>query len=231
MLLHDTHPSAPIDAVVFDCDGTLSSIEGIDELAEANGVGAEVKKLTEEAMGHSGINPQLYRQRLALVLPTAQQVKALGEDYFLHKTADLLTVLQVLTDLGKAVYVVSAGLFPAVAGFARRLNLLESHVFAVNVYFNDSGNYLDFDHHSPLVLADGKRYIVQELQKRHPRLVYVGDGLNDLATQDIVTRFVGYGGAYYRENIRQMCQYYITEPSMLPLLHLCLTKEEMQFSL
>ncbi|HVV68838.1 MAG TPA: HAD-IB family phosphatase [Gammaproteobacteria bacterium] len=230
MLLHDSHPLIPMDAVVFDCDGTLSSIEGIDELAEANGVGAAVKKLTEEAMGHTGINPQLYRQRLALVLPTVKQVRTLGEKYFLHKTADLLTVLQVLTDLGKAVYVVSAGLYPAVVGFALRLNLPQSHVFAVEVYFDDSGNYLDFDHRSPLVLADGKRHIVEQLKKQHPRLVYVGDGLNDMATQDIVTRFVGYGGAYYRENIRQMCQYYITEPSMLPLLPLCLTAEEMQFA-
>ena len=32
----------PINAIVFDCDGTLSIIEGIDELARNNGVGDAV---------------------------------------------------------------------------------------------------------------------------------------------------------------------------------------------
>ena len=219
--------STPIDAVVFDCDGTLSHIEGIDELAEANGVGEPVKKLTADAMGRSGINPELYRQRLDLVLPTRSQVDALADDYFQHKAPDLLPVLQALTSLGKTIYVVSAGLYPAVAGFSAQLNLPAKQVFAVNIYFDDAGNYRDFDPHSPLVFAEGKRQVVQQLREKHPRLIYVGDGLNDLSTQDLVTRFVGYGGAFYRENIRKSCEYYITVPSMLPLLPLCLTMQEM----
>ncbi len=218
----------PLDAIVFDCDGTLSHIEGIDELAEANGVGAQVRQLTAEAMGRSGINPQLYQQRLDLVLPTRSQVEALADQYFQQKTPDLLAVLRVLSKLGKKIYVVSAGLYPAVAGFAALLNLPATQVFAVNIYFDEEGNYLDFDRHSPLVFAEGKRSIVQQLLEQHPRLMYVGDGLNDLSTQDLVTRFVGYGGAFYRENIRNSCQYYITEASMLPLLPLCLTAEEIK---
>jgi hypothetical protein len=41
-----------------------------------------------------------------------------------------------------------------------------------------------------------------------------------------VTRFIGYGGAFFRENIAQACQYYIVASSMAPLIPLCLTAEE-----
>ena len=38
----------PIEAISFDCDSTLSSIEGIDELAKFNSCESEVNQLTEE---------------------------------------------------------------------------------------------------------------------------------------------------------------------------------------
>lgn len=46
-----------ISAIIFDCDSTLSSIEGIDELAETKNVQQEVSRLTELAMNKTGINP------------------------------------------------------------------------------------------------------------------------------------------------------------------------------
>jgi phosphoserine phosphatase len=39
MLTKNWQLQHPLDAVVFDCDGTLSQIEGIDALAEKNDVG------------------------------------------------------------------------------------------------------------------------------------------------------------------------------------------------
>ncbi len=219
----------PVNAIIFDCDGTLSHIEGIDELAAARQVSAVVKKLTAEAMGRGGINPALYRERLNLVLPTRTQVEKLGEHYFQQKTPGLTLVLDILQRLKKQVYIVSAGLMPAVAKFAELLKIKAENIFAVPIHFDEAGNYLDFDHESPLVRELGKRVIVQKIKEKYPRCVYVGDGLNDLETYDLVTRFVGYGGAYYRKNIEEQCEFYITASSMLPLLSLCLTEHELSF--
>jgi phosphoserine phosphatase len=224
---HSDELSVPVDAVIFDCDGTLTRIEGIDELARMNGVGRQVTELTAEAMGSTGLSPDLFEKRLNLVLPNAMQVAALSDIYFQNRTPDLLPVIQTLRGLGKAVYIVSAGLSPAVIGFGRLLSIDPAHIFAVDIYFDAAGNYRDFDRRSPLIYSDGKRAIVQQLSQRHPRMVYVGDGLNDYAVYDLVTRFVGYGGAFYRESIEQRCQYYLKAPSMAPLLPLCLTSEEM----
>ncbi len=105
----------PINAVIFDCDGTLSEIEGIDELAKLNHAGAKVAALTELAMGTTGMNPELYRERLKLVEPSREQVLHLGHLYQKHMVPDADAVIQLLTRLDKTVYIISAGLKPAVS--------------------------------------------------------------------------------------------------------------------
>lgn len=226
----DSQLLTPLDAILFDCDGTLSSIEGIDELALLAGpeISRAVQNLTAEAMGKTGINPDLYQQRLLLVRPTKAQTDALGEKYFMHCTPDARQVISVLQQLGKKIYVLSAGLLPAVISFANRLHIPEQNVFAVDIEFDAEGNYRDFDHASPLIHNQGKRQIVEQLKTQHQQMLYVGDGLNDIAVRDLVTRFVGYGGNFYRQNIAELSDYYIKEQSLLPLLQLALTADEME---
>src|SRR5438034_1098141 len=104
----------PISEVLFDCDGTLSSIEGIDTLAAMNGVGKQVQSLTELAMGKTGINPVLYEERLDLVKPSLEQVIMVGKKYFENQAPHASEVIALLRKLNKSVYILSAGLQPAV---------------------------------------------------------------------------------------------------------------------
>jgi phosphoserine phosphatase len=216
----------PIDAFVFDCDGTLSTIEGIDELAEQNGVGDAVRVLTAEAMGRSGINPDLYQKRLNLVRPSQQQVQSLGQSYITHQIPDISAVIQLLKRFNKTIYIISAGLYPAVASFGAQLQVPAQNIFAVDITFDQQGNYHAFDHTSPLVNVDGKRDVVAQLKMQHTQIAFIGDGLNDYSTYDLVTRFIGYGGVFYRANIAALCQFYISVLSMTPLLALTLTAQE-----
>lgn len=225
---NDFKLSQPLDAIIFDCDGTLSRIEGIDELAVENGVGKQVMELTAAAMGSVGMSPELYQQRLDLVHPTRTQVLALAQKYFDHKTSELLPVIKKLQALHKNLYIVSAGLAPAVLGFGQLLNIPAENIFAVNIDFDVNGSYVDFDHNSPLTHANGKRIVVQQIKQKHSRLALIGDGLSDYEAHDLVTRFIGYGGAFYRESIKKLCEFYISESSMLPLLAFCLTSDEQQ---
>src|SRR3990167_8618631 len=216
----------PINAIVFDCDGTLSALEGINELAKYNHVSDKVEKLTAIAMGHSGINQTIYQERLNLVSPMREHVYALGEAYFSHRVPDVLPVIQLLKRLNKNIYVVSAGLYPAVVKFAERLLIPKENVFAIEIEFDETGHYMAFDQTSPLLKHDGKRDIIKHLKTLHEEIVHVGDGLNDIVTYDLVTRFIGFGGIFYRENIEKQCKYYIQSPSMTPLLPFILTAEE-----
>lgn len=217
--------SDPVTAIVFDCDSTLSSIEGIDFLAKNNGVGEAVKSLTQE-VGKSNVNPVLYQQRLDLVVPRREQVHALGHQYFAHRAPDISDVINLFKRLNKSIYLVSAGMNPAVKMFGEMLQIPAENIYAVDLRFDQQGNFLDFERTSPLVNHDGKRAIIQELKNRHQHIIHIGDGFNDIVTLDLVTRFIGYGGVAYRKNIAELCQYYVSTLSFAPVLPLALTTEE-----
>lgn len=216
----------PIGAVVFDCDGTLSRIEGIDELAAKKNVGEVVRKMTEEAMGKTGINPDLYRERIALVKPTRDDLISLADLYYENREPHVEEVIKIFQRLQKQIYIVSAGLNPAVTLFGEKLGIPASHVFAVDVIFDEKWCYQDYNHASPMTRSTGKREVLSNIQSQSSGVLFTGDGLNDLAAADLATRFVGYGGSYYRENIAASCEFYIATPSMASLLPLALMQSE-----
>lgn len=216
----------PLEAVIFDCDGTLSAIEGIDELARMNGVYEPVQALTAQAMGKSGINPDIYQKRLELVNPSRQQVIDLAQAYIEQMAENIPSIIQIFQRLNKTIYIVSAGLFQAIEPFAHHLGVPTECLFAIKLEFDAKGHFVDFDRHSPLIHSEGKREIVKKLQTKHLRFMHIGDGLNDYVAHDIVTRFVGYGGIFYRQNLASLCPYYILTPSLASVLPLGLTKAE-----
>ncbi|MCH9769265.1 MAG: HAD-IB family phosphatase [Gammaproteobacteria bacterium] len=225
-MTHEWQLEAPLDAIILDCDGTLSAIEGIDILAEQNGVGPMVEALTQKAMGETGINLELYETRLELVKPSRQQLMDLAQAYYNAMSPDAMTVINAFQELDKEVFVISAGLNPAVMMFANLLGIDEERVFAVNVKFSQEGHYRDFDHEAPTTQTNGKRKIIKAIKDTYNHVMMVGDGLNDFEVHDLVTRFVGYGGAYYRQNIADRCHFYIKSKSLLSLLPLGLTEQE-----
>tara|TARA_R110000868_G_scaffold357226_4_gene618684 strand:+ start:542 stop:1327 length:786 start_codon:yes stop_codon:yes gene_type:complete len=216
----------PLQAVMFDCDGTLCMIEGIDELARLTNTENEVAALTEEAMGKSGINPDLYRKRMNLVMPSETQTLALGRGYCQQQSPDSHAVIRILQRLNKSLFILSAGLKPAVAILGEHLSIPRNHIYAVDVSFDPNGNYKNFDDTSPLTRAQGKCDIAKMLMKQYPSIAHIGDGMNDVVVRDLVTRFIGYGGAYYRQSIAELCQFYLKTKSFAALLPLLLTQDE-----
>jgi len=216
----------PIDAIVFDCDSTLSKVEGVDELAKMNNCWEAVHKMTNDAMSDTGVNNSLYRERLELVQPTYKQMCELGKIYYEHRTDDICATIDFLTKLDKKIFIISAGLLPPVVEFGKMLGIAESAIYAVDIYFDEKGNYKDYEENSLLTRMNGKRTIISELMEFYPKIIHIGDGLNDIEAKEVVTRFIGYGGVAYRENIAKVSDCYVTHPSMLSILPLCLTHEE-----
>jgi len=218
--------TSPLTGIIFDCDGTLSRIEGIDELAAANRVFDIVQRLTQEAMGKTGMTPEIYANRLSLTKPSLAQVKALALSYYQNMAADLVAVLAIFRRLQKSIYIVSAGLLPAVQAFGQMLEIPQENIYAVDIIFDHNNQYQDFDHGSPLVKKWGKQSIVEQIRQKSAELAFIGDGLSDLEVCHLVKRFVGYGGAFFRENIEKHCEFYIKSISMSPLLPMLLTENE-----
>src|SRR3989338_10663088 len=223
---HVTPLIHPLDVIVFDCDGTLSQIEGIDYLASQNGVAKTVHTLTGAAMAETGLSIHLYEERLNLVKPTRVQIEMLTEHYIENMTPDADTVIAIFKKLGKSVYIFSAGVNPSVKLFGEKCGVPSENIFAIDLAFDAKGNYVDFDRHSLLIKQAGKQVLIDQIKKKHRRIGFVGDGMNDVAAMHCVDRFVGYGGAFYREKIKNLCDIYLTDKSFMPLLSLFLTEKE-----
>ena len=220
------HLQDPADAFVFDCDGTLSLLEGIDVLAHANGVGERVKALTEQAISHTGMSPDIYRERIELTKPSRAQIIDLAQRYYATRVPQVVNLIDVLQQLGKTIYVVSSGLNPAVTLFATMLGIPADHVYAIKLIFSAKGEYVGYDESSVLTEHSGKHIIAQQLREKHNKLIWIGDGMNDVVVKDHVIRFIGFGGAFYREHVEQLSDYYIKAQSMAPVLSLGLTQDE-----
>jgi phosphoserine phosphatase len=224
-LVNNNFLTSPIDAVVFDCDCTLTHLEGVNYLAKLNNIEDEIVALTEDAMEKGHLSQSLYAKRLSLINPTKNQLETLGQAYFDHKVSDILSVITALKKLNKAIFIVSAGILYPVRAFAKKLGIPSDNVFAVDLYFENS-QYHDFDRKSVLIENTGKQSIIKKIKEIYPRLAYVGDGANDLCCISEVERFIGFGGIIYRELIESQSDFYLKSPEMLPLLSLVFTKDE-----
>jgi phosphoserine phosphatase len=196
----------PYRTVVFDCDSTLSSIEGIDELAGSQR--AAIAELTQRAMAGEWPLEAVYRLRLERIRPSRAAVMALGAAYVRHLVPGARELIAALLFLGKDVRVLSGGLAPAVQHLAQHLGLAASAVHAVDMRWDAQGNYQGFDEHSPLSRSGGKVELVRAwLQQGAQPLVLIGDGSTDLEVAQAlpIARFVGFGAVVARPQVLAQC--------------------------
>jgi phosphoserine phosphatase len=211
----------PVNVVIFDCDSTLSSIEGIDELARAEGV--DTVRLTEAAMRGDLRLEQVYAQRLALIQPSSARVASLGTQYIENIVPDAAAVVAALQAEGIQVRVMSGGLRPAVEQLAASLGIAPRDVAAVDVMFKADGSYHGFDESSPLTRNGGKRELLQAWRgSMNGAVMFVGDGATDLETMDVADVFVAYAGVVERGPVVAAADVVVRSPSLAPVLALAL---------
>ena len=205
------------DVICFDCDSTLSKIEGIDELARRIGMGEEMSKLTELAM--NGIVPleAVYGRRLSLIRPDQYSINWLADFYIAEIVEGVKDVFAALLAQDKTVHIISGGLRQAILPLADHLGLPESHVHAVDIYFNEDGSYLNYDLNSPLARTGGKAVVVG-MFKGQGSLVMVGDGKTDMEAKEAGAYVLGFGGVVDRAIVRELADFYTTEPTLLSVL-------------
>ena len=205
------------DVICFDCDSTLSRIEGIDELARRVGVGEEMSKLTDLAM--NGVVPleAVYERRLSLIRPDQDSINWLADLYIAEIVEGVKEVFASLLAQDKAVHIISGGLRQAILPLANCLGLPESHVHAVDIYFNEDGSYRNYDLNSPLARTGGKAVVVGTL-KAQGSLVMIGDGKTDLEAKQAGAIVFGFGGVVDRAIVRESADFYTTDPTLLSVL-------------
>jgi phosphoserine phosphatase len=226
--------------IFFDCDSTLTRIEGVDELARLKALLEDVQRLTAAAMDGEVHLSSVYDKRLDLLRPTRAEIRAIERLYRASIVADAPELIGALHFLGRQVFVVSGGLAPAVVPLGVSLGVPREHIRAVDVVFdrlsgrwwdynldregfNPDERYLDHDA-GPLTETQGKIDVVHQLREGHSgRTMLVGDGVSDLMAQPVVDLLVGFGGVVRRERVAVEADVFIECESLAPVLPLAAT--------
>lgn len=197
-------PVNPPKLICFDCDSTLSAIEGIDELARVRGpeIFARVEAMTNYAMNGKLRVEEVFGRRLEIIQPRRQDALAVGRQYIETIEPTAQATVAALKARGWTVVIVSGGFRPAIRPLADVLGI--ARVEAVDLWFDDAGAYRGYDEQFPTTRSGGKPAIMTQLKNelKPERIVMVGDGVSDLETKPGVDLFVGFGRYVAREKVR-----------------------------
>lgn len=217
--------------VFFDCDSTLTAVEGIDVLADSAGKRRRVEVLTQAAMDGEVDLEEVYAKRLRAVRPTQQQVLDIRRSYKRHVVEDADRLVTALQGMGHKVYIISGGLAEPVEEFGAYLGIPRERIRAVGITYNelaghwwekngDERRYLVHEG-GALTISDGKADIVRQLLgEQRGRSLLIGDGASDLLAARAVDLFVGYGGVVARPKVQAGAPAFIHSRSLAPLLAL-----------
>lgn len=226
--------------VIFDCDSTLTTIEGIDELARIKGQFESISELTRKAMDGEIELEAVYNDRLEKLLPTRADLRLIARAYSENTVPNARAVIDALKAAGCEVSIISGGLLQSVLKFARWLGISADNVRAVPIKFDQlSGEWWRFDQNqygdnpeehfldiapTPLIETEGKRAVIKELVGNETRTMLIGDGITDLEARQTVKLFVGFGGVVQRVRVAAEADVYIDSPGLEAIVPLALSE-------
>lgn len=206
--------------IVFDCDSTLSAIEGIDELARVRGpeIFTEIEALTNAAMNGEVPIDEIFARRLEIIQPDLATCQKVGQLYIDQIEPTALSTLEKLRAAGWLTVIVSGGFTQVIEPLAAYLGV--ERIEAVPLHFNEDGSYAGYDTSAPPTRNGGKPEIVASLKAEfHPeKVVMVGDGISDLEAQGEVDTFIGFGRYAAREKVQAHADHFVTSLEQIPAL-------------
>ena len=207
--------------ICFDCDSTLSAIEGIDELARVRGpeVFAAVESMTNEAMNGKISVEAVFGRRLEIIQPNRAQVEAIARRYIETIEPTAKSTVAALHERGWTVIILSGGFRPVIGPLAAELGI--KRVEAVDLFFDNAGNYRGYDTNYPTTRSGGKPEVISLLKSelRPAQTVMIGDGVSDLESKPVVDHFIGFGRYTVRSKVRAGADAFIYSlADLLPLL-------------
>lgn len=195
--------------IAFDCDSTLSAIEGVDELARLAGpdVFRQVADLTNQAMNGKIPIEEIFGRRLDLIKPTRQQCEAIGKMYLDEIEPTARETMAALKADGWESLIISGGFAPCIEPLAKDLGI--EQIEAVPLHFDVAGSYLGFDKDYPTTRDGGKPDIISSIRKNQSPdiIVMVGDGVSDLETTPVVDHFIGFLRYAERQKVVADCMH------------------------
>lgn len=190
--------------LLLDCDSTLSSLEGIDELGRLRGPETfkAVEDMTNAAMDGGTPMDAIFAKRLDIIQPTKTELASIGARYIATVEPTALATLAQLRRAGWHIIIVSGGFTQAIRPFADFLGI--ERVEAVVLKFKPDGSYAGFDETCPTARSRGKNEVARRLRAefKADTVVMVGDGASDLEVKGDADRMIGFGRYAVRAKVK-----------------------------
>ena len=203
--------------LLFDCDSTLSAIEGIDELGRLRGpeVFKAVEDMTTQAMDGSTPMESIFAKRLDMIKPTLKELESIGQKYIQQVEPTAVDTIKKLKAAGWTVIIVSGGFTQAIRPLAQYLGI--DRVEAVELRFNADGSYAGYVESCPTAKSKGKNVVVLKLRDEFKayQTVLVGDGASDLEVKGDVDKMIGFGRYTPRPKVKAGADAFITSLNQL----------------
>lgn len=201
--------------IVFDMDSTLIQTEVIDELAEACGVGKEVRAITEEAMnGEIDFDQSLIKRVSKLKGLEASKMQEILEN--LPLTPGVEDFMKTIKTLGYKVAVISGGFTFFANALKEKLGL--DYAFANELEILDGK--LTGKVTGTIINAEQKAMLVNLISQQEnislEQVVAIGDGANDLP----MLATAGLGIAFHaKEIVKKEAQQHMSHGPMTSILY------------
>ena len=203
--------------LLFDCDSTLSAIEGIDELGRLRGpeVFKAVEEMTTKAMDGSTPMESIFAKRLDMIKPTLKELESIGQKYIQQVEPTAVDTIKKLKANGWTVMIVSGGFTQAIRPLAQYLGI--DRVEAVELRFNADGSYAGYVESCPTAKSKGKNVVAIKLRDEFKayQTVLVGDGASDLEVKGDVDKMIGFGRYTARPKVKAGADAFITSLDQL----------------
>ncbi len=178
-------PAAP--TFIVDFDSTFTRVEALDVLGEIaladapdrDAILAEVKALTDAAMGGDIGFGEALKRRLALLKPRREHLAPLIERLTGEVSASIRRNRDFFERHAGRVYIVSGGFHDFIDPVAAEFGIAADHVLANRLAFDAEGAVTGLDEANPLSRDGGKVEAVRGLGLSG-RVVMVGDGWTDV---------------------------------------------------
>ena len=178
--------------VAMDMDSTLLAIESIDEIADMQGIKAQVAEITQRTMRGEIVFAESLRQRTALLEGLDQDALQYVYDHRVRLSLGAEKMLQRMKSAGLKTMVISGGF----TFFTDRIKLRLGLDYAAANTLDIQDGKLTGKVLGEIIGAHGKAAVLnkvrEELGLKREQVIAIGDGANDLNMMDAAGISVAY---------------------------------------
>ena len=183
---------AEFGLVAMDMDSTLLAIESIDEVADMQGIKAQVAEITQRTMRGEIVFAESLRQRTALLKDLDQDALQYVYDHRVRLSPGAEKMLQRMKSAGLKTMVISGGFTFFTERIKSRLSLDYAAANTLDIQDGKlTGKVL-----GEIIGAHGKAEVLnkvrEELGLKREQLIAIGDGANDVGMMEAAGVSIAY---------------------------------------